>query len=72
MSSMESYFEAEDRDRVECFEKELLQLKEHYYREKFGFLRIDHSILRELSRCYIVGVQWVLSYYFSGVPSWSW
>ena len=72
IQSLESYFEAEDKDRVESFEKELLQLKERYYCEKFGFVRTDRSVLRELSRCYIVGVQWVLAYYFTGVPSWSW
>ena len=28
--------------------------------------------LRDLCYCYCEGLQWVLSYYFAGVPSWKW
>ena len=34
---------------------------------------VDESKLKEQAQCYIVGIQWMLHYYYySGVPSWSW
>ncbi len=40
--------------------------------EKLGFAHVDESVLAEQAKCYAVGIQWVLYYYYSGVPSWSW
>ena len=70
--SIKTYFEEEDDDRVDSFESDLAGMKSRYYHEKLGFLRIDDSVLAEQAKCYVVGVQWVLSYYYHGVPSWSW
>ena len=44
----------------------------NYYQEKLGFVRVDEKVLAEQAKCYVVGIQWVLSYYYLGVPSWSW
>lgn len=49
-----------------------MELKSRYYQEKLGFLAVDENVLAELAKCYVVGLQWILYYYYSGVPSWSW
>ena len=34
---------------------------------------VDETNLMKQAQCYIVGIQWMLHYYYySGVPSWSW
>ena len=52
-----------------------------YYRVKFGRPRPDPSESEGSTRCappegliheYLQGLQWVLRYYYNGVPSWSW
>ena len=60
------------KKRITSFEADLAAMKSCYYREKLNFLHVDSSVLAELAKCYLVGVQWVLSYYYHGVPSWSW
>ena len=69
----------------------MVQLKESYYKEKFGFTSVDklsyqcwviwivyivllvaRDVVNELATCYIVAVEWILRYYYTGVPSWSW
>ena len=72
ISNIGDYFEREDDNRINTFESDLAEMKSRYYCEKLGFLRIDSSVLSEQAKCYVVGVQWVLSYYYHGVPSWSW
>ena len=70
--SLEAYFEEEDQDRMDSFEEELMQMKVNYYKEKMGFTHVDDAVLAEQAKCFVVGVQWVLHYYYTGVPSWSW
>ena len=70
--SLEAYFEVEDQDRMDSFEEELMQMKVNYYKEKMGFTHVDDAVLAEQAKCFVVGVQWVLHYYYTGVPSWSW
>ena len=65
ISSISTYFEDEDTDRVDAFEADLAEMKSRYYQEKLGFLRVDSGVLAEQTKCYVVGVQWVLSYYLS-------
>ncbi|SJM85299.1 probable 5'-3' exoribonuclease 2 [Zygosaccharomyces bailii] len=46
---------------------------ERYYTEKFHILPKDINALRkDLVRCYIEGVSWVLLYYYQGCASWTW
>ena len=49
-----------------------MQMKVNYYKEKMGFTHVDDAVLTEQAKCFVVGVQWVLHYYYTGVPSWSW
>ena len=72
VGDLQSYFAAEDADRVDSFEKDMRQHKELYYKQKMGFAHVDDNVLLEQAKCYVVGVQWVLLYYYTGVPSWSW
>ena len=67
---------------------EIAQFKESYYKEKFGFASVDklsavsieyvdhllvaRDVVTELSTCYVVAVEWIVRYYYKGVPSWSW
>ena len=69
---LESYFAKEDQDVATSFDSDFTQLKARYYQEKLGFTCVDEAVLAEQTKCYVVGVQWVLHYYYSGVPSWSW
>jgi 5'-3' exoribonuclease 1 len=48
---------------------EFTAFKALYYRTKMG-LGMDQ--LEPLLKSYLQGLQWVLFYYFRGVPSWSW
>ena len=70
--SLEDYFKEEDEQWVGTFERDLAETKSVYYQEKMGFARVDEDVLLNQARCYVVGVQWVLQYYYTGVPSWSW
>ncbi|XP_065842209.1 5'-3' exoribonuclease 1-like isoform X2 [Oscarella lobularis] len=60
------------KDRGGLFASEFAQRKKTYYREKLGFDDVDSGALKEQSKCYVVAIQWILHYYFNGVPSWSW
>ncbi|KAG8383954.1 hypothetical protein BUALT_Bualt04G0067600 [Buddleja alternifolia] len=48
--------------------------KERFYKEKFSAQSPDEieTIRKSLVMKYGEGLQWVLLYYFSGVPSWTW
>lgn len=59
-------------DRDELFHNDFLQHKKTYYQKKLGFHDIDSSVLKEQAKGYVVAVQWILGYYYHGVPSWSW
>ena len=72
IQSLKAYFEDEDQDRVDSFEQELMQIKINYYKEKMGFTDVDDAVLAEQAKCFVVGIQWILHYYYTGVPSWSW
>lgn len=72
ISDVDAYFEQEDIDCVNQFEQELLAQKHLYYQQKFELQVLTPETIHELAKSYIVGIQWVLSYYYTGVPSWSW
>ena len=72
IKNIQSYFQEEDKDKHDKFESDFFEHKANYYQSKLGFNHIDDSVLLEQAKCYVVGIQWVLHYYYSGVPSWSW
>jgi 5'-3' exoribonuclease 1 len=44
-----------------------------YYQRKFGLdSDKDKEKIEEISRHYIIGLQWVATYYSIGIPSWTW
>lgn len=47
--------------------------RERYYVAKFNIIEQDIEPLRkDLVRCYVEGVSWVLLYYYQGCASWDW
>lgn len=54
------------------YNERLEQWKDKYYQDKLGFSYYDTDKLRDLTENYVEGLQWVLRYYYSGCPSWSW
>lgn len=66
-------FDEEQSDEDEdVFETEFAMHKRDYYIQKFGYEEVNRDVLAELTYQYVTGIQWILSYYFNGVPSWSW
>ena len=51
------------------WELDLESYRNAYYREKVG---ISEEKLEKFSHEYLEGMQWVLTYYSQGVPSWTW
>eukprot|EP00051_Salpingoeca_urceolata_P002890 m.53531 g.53531 ORF g.53531 m.53531 type:complete len:1392 (-) comp12390_c0_seq3:40-4215(-) len=68
--------EGDDADdaaaEADLFDEEFARWKQSYYREKMGIEFVDEEFLAKNARTYAEGLQWVLSYYYHGVPSWSW
>jgi 5'-3' exoribonuclease 1 len=47
--------------------------KSHYYQDKLDFdILREPQLLHEMVSMYVDGLQWVLHYYYRGVPSWGW
>jgi len=46
--------------------------KHRYYKVKFDIDEDDFSFRRRIAHHYTIGLQWVLKYYYQGVPSWDW
>eukprot|EP00041_Stephanoeca_diplocostata_P003335 m.33619 g.33619 ORF g.33619 m.33619 type:complete len:1400 (-) comp14246_c0_seq1:761-4960(-) len=46
--------------------------KHGYYREKLHVDVVDQAFVDDMARRYVVGLQWVLLYYFKGTPAWGW
>jgi 5'-3' exoribonuclease 1 len=42
------------------------------YKEKLHFSLSDEAAVTAIAENYVHGLQWVLFYYYRGVPSWSW
>ncbi|KAI9330895.1 XRN 5'-3' exonuclease N-terminus-domain-containing protein [Zopfochytrium polystomum] len=53
-------------------ETEFVDSKRYYYKEKMGINFDDKEQLSKFVYHYVEGLQWVLSYYYQGVPSWGW
>ena len=60
-------------DKKKKLDDEFADWKKDYYKDKFD-INVDKNPekLRAFIFKYLEGLQWVLSYYYSGVPSWSW
>ncbi|KAI8367771.1 XRN 5'-3' exonuclease N-terminus-domain-containing protein [Blakeslea trispora] len=61
-----------EREERERFEAGLKQWKAAYYKEKMHINIDDKKQMDDLVGSYIVGIQWVLRYYYDGVASWGW
>lgn len=55
-----------------AIETEFFDFKRDYYKEKLDVDFNDSNQVAGIVYSYIEGVQWVLQYYFHGVPSWGW
>ena len=72
IDNLQSFFDAEDESTHDNFEQDFFEHKSTYYQSKLGIVHVNEAVLLEQAKCYVVGIQWVLHYYYSGVPSWSW
>ena len=72
IDNLQSFFDNEDKNKSDNFERDFFEHKANYYQSKLGIDHVNDSVLLEQAKCYVVGIQWVLHYYYSGVPSWSW
>jgi 5'-3' exonuclease len=46
--------------------------KQRYYKVKFDVEEDDVDFTHKIAWHYTVGLQWVLKYYYQGVPAWNW
>lgn len=46
--------------------------KERYYEQKFGVKIDDLEFRKSIVKSYVEGLSWVLAYYYTGCPSWTW
>lgn len=46
--------------------------KDRYYKVKFDVSESDYEFRQKVAKHYVIGLQWVLKYYYQGVPSWGW
>lgn len=61
-----------EREEKEKYEAGLRQWKADYYKEKMNIDYDNKKQMDDLVGAYIVGIQWVLRYYYDGVASWGW
>ncbi|RKF54038.1 5'-3' exoribonuclease 1 [Golovinomyces cichoracearum] len=54
------------------YEEKFREWKDTYYNEKFGWHLNDDAKLVQICENYVMGLQWVLFYYYRGVVSWAW
>ena len=54
------------------YEEKFQTWKDKYYKSKFEWGLDNEQELRNLTRNYVQGLQWVLFYYYRGVASWPW
>ncbi|XP_048250324.1 5'-3' exoribonuclease 1-like isoform X3 [Haliotis rufescens] len=59
-------------DDVDTFDAEFRQHKRNYYMDKLDYQTVTPEVLQDQARGYVTAIQWILLYYFEGVPSWSW
>lgn len=59
----------EQEDTVKLWEP---GYKERYYEQKFNIKIEDVEFRRNCAKAYVEGLSWVLAYYYTGCPSWTW
>ncbi|CAH1774576.1 unnamed protein product [Owenia fusiformis] len=72
---VEEYTSSEDDDEEDDddgFKKAFTKFKRHYYMDKLKIKKVTPEALQEQAVGYVRGIQWILHYYYNGVPSWSW
>ena len=62
----------EETLRRRMVDREYLQWKKQYYKEKMHIAYDNHPEMDALKSAYIEGLQWVMHYYYDGVQSWGW
>lgn len=60
----------EQEEEPSTFELEFQAHKHAYYREKLHVDAIDQAFVDDMARRYVIGLQWVLLYYFKGYRVW--
>ncbi|KAI8612972.1 XRN 5'-3' exonuclease N-terminus-domain-containing protein [Chytriomyces sp. MP71] len=71
MDATDLEFMKEQEGKVE-FDQEFAVWKADYYREKLEINARNPDELSKIVYHYVEGLQWVLLYYYHGVPSWEW
>lgn len=61
-----------EREEKAKFEADLKQWKADYYMEKMDIDIDNEKQMEDLVGAYVIGIQWVLHYYYDGVASWGW
>lgn len=56
----------------EKMNEKIAEWKRNYYKEKLEINWDDPESIHPILYRYIEGLQWVVSYYYKGVPSWGW
>lgn len=64
--------EEETQHKKEVYGEKFKKWKSKYYKEKFQIPVDDEESIKDIAQNYLEGLQWVFSYYFTGVASWSW
>ncbi|XP_064642506.1 5'-3' exoribonuclease 1-like isoform X2 [Lineus longissimus] len=64
--------ESSDSDSEDMFDMEFRQHKRNYYMDKMRFEHVTPDVLEDQAHGYVRAIQWILLYYYDGVPSWSW
>lgn len=62
-------FETSYEDKLN---EKLVEMKKKYYKEKLDINWDNKEELRPIVYRYIEGLQWILYYYYQGVPAWGW
>lgn len=58
--------------RLDILDEQFRQHKLNYYMTKLDYKKVTPETLRDQAEGYVRGIQWILLYYYEGVPSWSW
>ncbi|KAK6177144.1 hypothetical protein SNE40_015305 [Patella caerulea] len=62
----------DEDDDFDTFDAEFRQHKRNYYMDKLEYENVTADVLEDQAKGYVLAIQWILLYYFEGVPSWGW